>query len=89
MAVALRHYLCNPHLLETAIGTNLDRSVVENLVLLSDCVYHVLVSGKGKLSLQRFTNCTYFIDPVRMCKLVLIYIFYICVSKTRFVMTWL
>ena len=49
MAVALRHYLCNPHLLETAIGTNLDRSVVENLVLLSDCVYHVLVSGKGKL----------------------------------------
>ena len=49
LALVLRHYLANPQLMETAVGTIFDKAATENFVMLSDCVYHVLVSGKGKM----------------------------------------
>ena len=47
IAVALRHYLSSPAMLEGAVGTGIEKSVMDNFVLLSDCIYHILVSGKG------------------------------------------
>ena len=50
IAIALRHYLSSPVLLEAALGTGIERTAMENLLLLADCVYHILVSGKGKFN---------------------------------------
>ena len=48
VALTLREYLLNGFQLCEDIGVNLSPALREEFKLLADCVYHVLVSGKGR-----------------------------------------
>ncbi|KAL4228091.1 hypothetical protein ACF0H5_013526 [Mactra antiquata] len=48
LALALRDYLMNTERLIEDIGVNISPTVTEELKMLADCIYHVMVSGKVK-----------------------------------------